>query len=246
MTKPLVLTFSGLDPTGGAGIAADIRAMSRAGAHCLPVVTALTSQTTTNAYHVQPVDAAILRDQVDTLLTDLTPAAIKIGLVADTATAELILQTCQRLGSVPVVADPVLRAGGGTALIPEHMVACWQERLQPACTLTTPNQSEFSILFPDQDLSGLGPGQSVLVTGADAGADPIVHQLLTAHGILRQFSVRRLPHAYHGSGCTLAAAIAARLARGEATENAIEAALKITSKILQEAFRPGTGQWIPG
>lgn len=241
----MVLTFSGLDPSGGAGIAADIRAMQHAGAHCLPLVTALTAQDTRDVIRVTPVAEAVLHEQLDTLLADVAPAAIKIGLVADAATARVIRAACDRLAGVPVVADPVLRAGGGAKLADDAMVSAWREVLLPAATLATPNTAEFARLFPDGAAGALNEGQFLLVTGSDDGADPIVHRLLSAHGEARAFTVPRLPHQYHGSGCTLAAAIAARLALGVGLEDAIAGSLAQVADSLRDAFRPGRGQWIP-
>ncbi len=245
MTIPLVLTFAGLDPSGGAGIAADIRSMHAAGAHCLPVVTALTVQDTRDVVRVTPVAAATLQEQVDTLLADIAPAAIKVGLVAEPATAQLIRTTCDRLPGVPVVGDPVLRAGGGTRLADAAMIAAWRDVLLPVMTLATPNRQEFTQLFPAGTAPVLRAGQHLLVTGADNGGDPVEHRLLSGGGETRDYTVPRLPHSYHGSGCALAAAIAARLAAGEPVERAITDALAQVSAALRGAFRPGGGQWIP-
>ncbi len=246
MKRPAVLTFSGLDPTGGAGIAADIRTMDRAGAHCLPLVTALTSQDTDSAHGVSAVAAAVLQDQLDVLLNDITPAAIKIGLVPDAAIAAVIAAVCQRLPEVPVVGDPVLSAGGGGELAATGMARCWREVLMPWVTIATPNQSEMQRIF------GTGapvPGEKrpcLLITTTDAGEDPIVHRLYRHDGGEQLFSTPRLAGQFHGSGCTLAAALAALLAQDRPLPEAVSGALQQAQLSLRNGFPLGRGQWIPG
>ena len=245
MSVPSVLTFSGLDPSGGAGIAADVRALSGAGAHCLPVITALTVQNTHDATTVTAVAPELLRAQVDALLADVRPAAVKIGLLPDAATLQVVRDACARLPGIPVVADPVLRAGGGGTLVQAGLVQAWRTELLPLVTLATPNADEFEQLFPGGDVTALKTAQRLLVTGADRGTDPVLHRLVAPSGPVRSFAVERLPHTYHGSGCTLAAAIAGRLARGADVEDAISGALEQTLRALREAFQPGGGQWLP-
>lgn len=245
MQRPAILTFSGLDPSGGAGIAADVRLMARCGAHCLPVITTLTVQDTHNALEWQPVEGALIRRQVDALLADIRPAAIKIGLVSEPEQVSLIAEVCTALPDIPVVADPVLRAGGGGALGGPGMADAWRERLLPQVTLATPNRREFQRLFPAGQPQ-LAADHWLLVTGADAGSNPIRHELLGPGGFLRSFESPRLPREFHGSGCTLAAALAAELAHGHAVEAAVQAALDNVAGSLATGFPIGGGQWIPG
>lgn len=250
-TVPSILCIGGQDPTGGAGIQADIETVAALGGHALTLVTALTAQDTHDIRSVHPVSADFFGIQMDSLLGDIRPAAIKIGLLGS---AELLplLRTLLQGFSGPVVLDPVLAAGGGFDLSGADLVRAIVEQLLPLATLVTPNRAEARRLAgcndPEQAAQTLlqaGAG-AVLMTGADeAEGDEVVNRLFVPRGQAQSFDWPRLPHRYHGSGCTLASACATRLAMGDDLLTAVSEAQAFTWQALSQATRPGDGQWLP-
>jgi hydroxymethylpyrimidine/phosphomethylpyrimidine kinase len=248
---PLVLCLSGLDPTGGAGIQADIEAIAATGAHALPVVTALTVQDTRNVVSSTAVNPDLIARQIDALIADCRIAAVKIGLLGDATQVDLIVERLTTL-DVPVVCDPVLRAGGGTDLVTAGLLAALRERLLPRVTVLTPNAAEARRLASGaEDVSGCAQSllargcRHVLITGGDEPGASVVNIWFTSGQIPRRFEWTRLPETFHGAGCTLAAAIAARLAHGAAIGAAIEDAQRWTQKALEHALRVGKGRRVP-
>lgn len=253
---PAVLVLAGHDATGGAGLVADAEAIAACGGWPLTVPTSLTVQTTRDVRRVTPASPDMMRETVQALVEDFEIAAIKLGLIADIATLEVILEVLRRLPGVPVVCDPVLRAGGGSELAATALPEALRERLLPGVDLLTPNRQELERLAPQADddtaraTELLSRGcQAVLITGTDqpaAGSDPacVTHTLHTPE-LTRQWHWPRLPGAYHGSGCTLAAAAAARLAAGERLVAACEQAQRFTWESLRHGWRPAAGQHLP-
>lgn len=248
---PRVLCLSGHDPTGGAGIHADIEAVSAAGAHALTVVTALTVQNTCDVRRVSPVAPLLLAEQIEALIEDGPIAAIKIGLLGDAEQLRVIVDAIQRL-RVPVVCDPVLRAGGGSNLVGAALQAAVIEELLPVTTLLTPNAAEARRLAPgsaDLDqcalrLLALGCA-NLLITGGDEAGDPVRNSWYTSGGAVIRYSWPRLPAQFHGAGCTLASAIAARVACGIPLGQAIEQGQRWTQSALEHAIAVGAGRRIP-
>lgn len=253
---PVVLVMAGHDPTGGAGLVADAEAVAACGGWALTLPTALTVQNCRDVQAVQPVAAETLRDMA-TALEDIEIAAIKIGLLVDTATLEAVVEIVRRRPGVPVVVDPVLKAGGGCELSTSALQATFRRELLPLVDILTPNRQELARLSGEAhrddthravDLMHLGC-QAVLVTGTDAPeadtpAGRVVHTLHAPDGD-RQWSWPRLPGVFHGSGCTLASALAARLARGETLITACEQAQAFTWQALAHGWQPGHDQWLP-
>jgi len=244
---PVVLSLSGHDPSGGAGIQADIEAIQAQGCHAATAVTCLTVQDSVRVHALYPVSAELFLRQAQCVLEDLQPEVIKIGLVASIAIAETLGELLELTGDLPVVLDPVLRAGNGRPL----SAAEFLRPLLPLCTLVTPNRQEARLLAGTEEDERCGPlllesgCDAVLVTGADeADADQVINSLHMPHQI-RHWRWPRLPGSYHGSGCTLASAIAARLALGEELAVAVEQAQHYTHRTLQAACRPGQGQQLP-
>lgn len=235
-----VLVFAGLDPSGGAGIAADLTAIAAQGVHALPVVTALTVQDHNRVYEVEPVDAALLGRQARALMDALEIDAVKIGIPGSRANAELIAQVIGQLRlrtpDLPVVLDPVLASGHGDALARGDARAVLAPLLALA-TVVVPNLAEASAL----DTSAC---QHVLVTGGHGSGAQVVNRWSGA-GHEREWRWPRLEGAFHGSGCTLAAAIAARLALGEALGTALDRAQAYVQRTLAQSFCIGPGQRIP-
>lgn len=254
MTPPTVLVIAGNDPSGGAGIAADLQAITAAGAHPAPVITALTVQDTVNASRVEAVAAELVAAQAEAVLQDMRVAAVKIGLLATADIATAVAALLARYPGLPVVLDPVLVAAGGARLAEEALVAVMLERLCPLTALLTPNAHEIRQLAPG---AADAPGRAALLRAvgcdfvlakggdeADAGGNEVLNTLY-GPGEPRLFRWPRLAGSFHGSGCTLASACAARIARGEEVAEAVANAQALTHGWLERAFRPGRGQLVP-
>ena len=252
---PTVLVLAGHDPTGGAGLVADAEAIAACGGWALTIPTALTVQNCRDVQRVVPCDPDTMRAAAEAL-GEFDIAAIKVGLVADLATLDAVADIVRRLPGVPLVVDPVLKAGGGRELSTAELVDAFRERLLPLVDILTPNRDELMRLssLPGEDteraveLMTLGC-QAVLVTGTDSPAvgtpgDRVAHTLHTPDQS-RQWSWPRLEGRYHGSGCTLAASLAARLAAGESLVAACEQAQAFTWEALAHGWRPGSDQALP-
>jgi len=249
---PIVLVVAGNDPSGGAGIGADIQAITAAGAHPAPVITALTVQDTVNASAVEPVPPRLVADQMRAVLADVPVAAVKIGLLATAGIAAAVAAVLETWPDTPLVLDPVLVAAGGARLSEEALVDVLLDRLCPRTTLLTPNAHEIRRLAPDEadgDARArrlLARGcRWVLAKGGDEAGDEIVNRLYGGGAEPHVLRWPRLPGAFHGSGCTLASACAARLALGDDVPAAVAAGQALTQRWLAAAFTPGRGQSIP-
>ena len=248
-----VWVFAGLDPSGGAGIQADIQAISAAGAHTLPIITALTVQTNERVYSVHPVDAAILREQCQALINhDTRIDAVKIGIVGHAKNADVISETIDQLRLInpqlPVVLDPVLASGLGDSLTQGDAVKALASLRQRA-TLITPNLPEAQQLTQSDDRVSqavrlLQDTPHVLIKGGHGTGHEVANTWFHHQG-QRVWQWSRLSGEFHGSGCTLASAVAARLAQGMAMEDALDAAQRYTQQSLDSAFRIADGQLIP-
>ena len=249
---PIVLFFSGNDPTGGAGLAADTAAALSLGCHPAPVVTAVTVQDTRRAHAYEPVTASLIIAQARAVLEDLPVAAVKIGMLGSAASVEAVHGVLRDYPRLPVVLDPVLAAGGGGELSDADTVDALRQLLLPQTTLLTPNLPEALRLAPDADgydaagaaLRSMG-AEYVLITGAHAQAPEVVNRLYSPHGGCEAMHWPRLAGEYHGSGCTLAAAAAAFIAQGGAPAAAARSAQRYTWNSLRAAYKPGRGQRLP-
>ena len=244
LPPPLVLSFAATDPTGGAGLQADVLTLAALGCHPLSVATAITVQDTHGVARVQPIDARLVAEQAERLLAELAVAAFKIGVVASAANAQAIAAVLSALPRVPVVLDPVLASGRGDSLADAAVLATMREHLLPRTTVLTPNALEARTLGGVAECLARGC-RYVLVTGTHADTPEVVNTLHEAGGIVREDRWPRLPGSYHGSGCTLASAIAARLAHGDAVPKAVRAAQDYTWHALERGFRPASGQYLP-
>lgn len=238
--KPCVLVFSGLDPSGGAGIQADIEAIAAQGAHALPIVTALTVQDNQRVFEVAPVDAGLLTRQAALLADSMPIRAVKLGIPGNLANAEaiagIVLLLRARQPALPVVLDPVLASGHGDALVRGNALAALAPLLAVA-TVATPNLPEAAAL----ELSGC---PHVLVTGGHGDGDEVVNRWHSRDG-MREWRWPRLPGEFHGSGCTLASSLAARLALGDAMAQALERAQRCCNQSLADSYAIAPGQRIP-
>ena len=258
---PVVMTLAGNDPTGGAGLAADIETLVSLGCHPAPVITALTVQDTWNVSALLPVDPAQVLAQARAVLADLPVVAVKIGVIGSADNAIALHQLLKAWPDLPVILDPVLAAGGGTELANAELIEAIQTLLLPMTTILTPNGPEARRLAPEADtleacaMALLARGcRYVLITGGHdtESTSDLVNRLYGHNRLLNRYHWPRLPDQYHGSGCTLASAIAALVAQGhaeptweEAILSTIHRAQHYTWQSLHASYRVGGGQRLP-
>ena len=259
MPPPAVLTFAATDPTGGAGIQADLMSVSAIGCHALSVITAVTVQDSVGVSAVLPIDAEWVEDQARAVLEDMPVDAFKIGLLGSVENVVAIAGVLADYPEVPVVFDPVLASGRGDALTDDDMLAAMRELLLPLTTVLTPNSLEARRLSATQDEDEESPAELgvcarrllelgseyVLLTGTHENTLQVFNDLYDVSGRIRRDAWTRLPGSYHGSGCTLASALAACLAHGLPVAEAVREAQEFTWRALAAGFRPGMGQYIP-
>ena len=249
--RPAVLSFSGHDPSGGAGVQADIETIASHQCHSLSVITALTEQDTQNVIKLIPQNPRNIINQAQTLIADIPIKAFKIGLLGHPDTAHAVHSVINQHPNIPVVFDPVLAAGGGTDLSDDSLINAINELLLPYTTVLTPNSEEAHRLtglhkLNECGLSLLQKGcDYVLITGTHETTPEVSNQLFHNGQCIETYSWHRLPYSYHGSGCTLAASIAALLAQGLDILAAVAEAQEFTWNALQAGFQPGKGQHIP-
>ena len=248
---PVVMALSGSDPSGGAGIQADIEALASMGCHCAPVITALTVQDTHRVHRFQPVDPELVLEQARTVLADMPVAIFKLGMLGTPEMARAAATLLREHPHTPVVLDPVVAGGGGGSLGNEPVLEALRELL-PLTTVLTPNSPEARLLAPGcETLDACGARileagcEYVLVTGTHEESEHVENRLY-AHGRrVETFTWERLPHSYHGSGCTLASSIAGLMALGLEPFTAVHEAQEYTWDTLQNAYRIGQGQHLP-
>lgn len=258
LVPPIVLTFAGSDPSGGAGLQADIMTLSSMGCHPLSVVTAVTVQDSAGVEGVLAIDSDWVADQARAVLEDMPVAAFKIGMLGSVENIAAIAEILSDYPQIPLVLDPVLTSGRGDELAGEEIIAALTELLLPQTTILTPNSLEARRLAQDDDIEDDDPdldecarrlidagSEYVLVTGTHESTPKVVNTLYGETGIVRADTWDRLPGSYHGSGCTLASAIAANLANGLDIADAVRDAQEYTWQALAGGFRPGMGQHFP-
>ena len=247
---PVALTIAGSDPSGGAGVQADLKTFQRHGAYGTGVVTLLTVQDTTAVHRVDAIDAELVAEQLDALLADVPPAAAKCGALGSAAIAAVVAE--RLVGrQLPFVVDPVRIATHGSPLLARAAREVLLERLLPAAALVTPNAQEAAWLSgePVEDQAGVeraarrlldtGVG-AVMITGGHVPGPDAVDLLWTAEGPQR-LSAPRVAGRFHGLGCALSAAITARLACGESLPAACAAAKRWLHAAMLRGLRPGAG-----
>ena len=254
---PIVLTFAASDPTGGAGLQADILTLASMGCHPLSVVTALTVQDTRGVDDVLAIDSDWVVDQARKLLEDMPVAAFKLGVLGSIENITAIAEIISDYPEVPVILDPVLASGRGDTLAGEDMIIALRELIVPQTTVLTPNSMEARRLA-EEDEEGDDPGldecasrlvtlgcEFVLITGTHENTPEVINTLYGEDGVVRSDRWKRLQGSFHGSGCTLASAIAATMANGLDVPEAVREAQEYTWQALMHGFRPGMGQQIP-
>jgi hydroxymethylpyrimidine/phosphomethylpyrimidine kinase len=254
---PLVLVFAASDPTGGAGVQADLLTLAAMGCHPLSSITALTIQDTRGVDDVLPMDSEWVADQARMVLEDMRVDAFKLGMLGSVEAIAAIAEVLSDYPDVPVVLDPVLASGAGDELASEEMISAMSEMLLPQTTVLTPNstearrlarheedEEEMSLELAAARLLGFGC-EYILITGSHENTPRVINTLYAEQGVVRCDAWDRLSGTYHGSGCTLASALAASLALGQDISQAVWNAQEFTYETLKAAFRPGMGQYIP-
>jgi len=256
---PTVLIFAATDPTGGAGLQADLLTVASLGCHPLSVVTAFTVQDTVGVEDFLPLDAGWIADQARCVLEDMPVAAFKIGMLGSVEIAAAIAEIVSDYPDIPLVLDPVLASGRGDELATDDLIYAMRDLLLPQTTLITPNGMEARRLAEDDEdededapdldecaarLIDLGC-EYVLITGSHEQTAQVTNILYAESGRLQNLDWDRLPGSYHGSGCTLASAIAALLTQGLSLEEAVKSAQEYTYEALRAGYRLGMGQHIP-
>jgi len=248
---PIVLSISGHDPSGGAGIQADIEAITALGCKAATVVTCLTVQDTVDVRRVAPLSPDLVEAQLHTLMNDIKVRVVKIGLLGDAAIADTVAAVLRGHPEIPVILDPVLAAGGGRELAAGNLIRSVRRNLLPQTHLITPNAPEARRLADRPSLEECAIDllqcgcKAVLITGTHE-QEPEVTNLLYRKDKKPLYSTwPRLAGSYHGSGCTLASSIAALLAGGLTLEEAVLEGQEYTWKALSFGTAPGKGQSLP-
>lgn len=249
---PVVMTLAGNDPSGGAGIQADIEAIASMGCHAAPVITTLTVQDTQDIKEILPLSPGLVTAQARAVLEDMPVAAIKIGLMGSVEIAEVIHTLLKDYPDIPVILDPVLATGGGTPLANAQLIDALRTLLLPMIKVLTPNSIEARQLAPEADsLDACAMAllsrdcEFVLITGTHENSPKVINNLYGNNRRLESFAWERLPGRYHGSGCTLASAIAGLMAQGQEPYSAIHQAQEYTWQSLRAGYRIGMGQYLP-
>lgn len=261
-TPPTVMTFSATDPSGGAGMQADLMTISSMGCHPLSVITGSTVQDTIGVDNLIALDADWVNDQARAILEDIPVHAFKLGLLGSVDNVAVIAEILADYPEIPLVVDPILASGRGDALTTEAMQTAMQTLIFPQSTLVTPNSFEAKRLCygeeaESQDYTLAETAEQlyqagceyVMITGTHERTTDVVNTLYGMKdgefAIIQDYHWPRLEGSYHGSGCTLASAIAACLAHGLPVEEAVKEAQDFTWQTLKNGFRPGMGQYIP-
>jgi hydroxymethylpyrimidine/phosphomethylpyrimidine kinase len=250
-SPPIALTIAGSDSGGGAGIQADLKTFHARGVHGLSVIAAITSQNTRGVTAVHAVPQAHIRSQIAAVFDDFPIGAVKTGMLGSAAITRLVAQEMQRRQPAWLVVDPVMIATSGARLLDEDAVEAMVQELIPLADILTPNIPEaeallgWSIRKPvDFDRAGLAllelGAKSVLLKGGHAGGRIVIDHFYDARGVL-ELHHPRLKLEGHGTGCTLASAVAAELAKGRTPRSAVRSAATYVHQALQRAYRPGGG-----
>ncbi|MDA8363084.1 MAG: hydroxymethylpyrimidine/phosphomethylpyrimidine kinase [Gammaproteobacteria bacterium] len=249
---PVVLVFAGNDATGGAGLQADIQALTSLGCHPAPVVTAITVQDTIGVKQFSSVESGLVIAQARAVLEDMPVAAFKTGMLGSVANLTAIAGIVEDYPEIPLIVDPVMASGQGDELVEEPIEDALRALLIPQATLITPNSIEARRLAPDADTLDacaqqlLSDGcRFVLITGTHENTPKVVNRFYGNRRLLDTFSWERLPGSYHGSGCTLASACAATFAHGFDPVDAVAEAQDYTWNAISHGQRLGMGQYLP-
>ncbi len=248
----VALTIAGSDSSGGAGIQADLKTFSAFGVYGASAITALTAQNTVGVRSVADLDPEFIAEQIDAVMDDLPVAAAKTGMLSSQDIIEAVAARVRVRAILNLVVDPVIVAASGDLLLAPGAVAAMREHMFPLAALVTPNLRETEILLGREDVKDraamrraaidlvrMGARAALITGGALPGPDAI-DVLFDGHET-HEFSHPRSGRRAHGAGCTLSAAIAAGVARGESMLDAIRAAKDYVSNAIEQAPRFGNG-----
>ena len=249
--RPVVLALSGHDPSGAAGAQADIETLANADCHCVSVLTCLTTQNTARFESLEAPSPARFKERLTLLTEDIPINACKIGLLGSPALVDVITDYLESV-TLPVVLDPILRAGVGGNIAQPGLTQALTEKLFPQAAIVTPNRAEALALTGLADAAATPQAlldfgcEAALVTGADETGTEVINAYRDRAGAVAEYRWEKLPGQFHGSGCTLSACIAGRLAQGDSLKTAVETAQSYTWQTLKRAQRLGRAQSHPG
>lgn len=232
-----VLIIAGSDSGGGAGIQADARTVSMLGGHAMTAITAITAQNTLGVQAVHPVPADMVIAQMESVLSDIGADAVKIGMIGSAPTAHAVADALGALNGVPIIFDPVMIATSGSVLADADTIAAF-ERLMRIATVVTPNIPELEALGGDSIAKRFGC--TVLAKGGHGDSATLTDRLFDSGGTIKQWRSQRIDTQHtHGTGCTLASALATGLAQGLGIVSAIDMARRYVRDSIKLA--PGLG-----
>lgn len=246
---PVALTIAGSDPSGGAGLQADLKTFHRFGVYGETVVTLITAQNTLGVSRVEVMPADLVRDQMLSVLSDIPPGAAKIGALGNRAVVEVVGELAEDF-TFPLIVDPVMLSSEGTPLLDEEGRVALAELLLPRAYLITPNLAEASLLagIEVEDLAsmrqaaeaiaGMGP-RNVLIKGGHLKSEAVDILLLQSGKVVEFYARRLTTRNTHGTGCSYAAAITAEIAKGTHIEEAVGRAKRFITEAIRQA--PGLG-----
>jgi hydroxymethylpyrimidine/phosphomethylpyrimidine kinase len=246
-----VLTIAGSDSGGGAGIQADLKTFAAHRVHGLSAITALTAQNTRGVTGVAVTGAGFIAEQIDACFADFDIRAVKLGMLANADVIHAVSDSLERQHPVPIVVDPVMVATSGAALLDPAAVGAMLDRLLPMATVLTPNVPEAEVLLgrhiidvedvleASRALIARGCRGVLLKGGHLRGDGPVIDVLALPGGRAERFEHARLDVRAHGTGCTLASAIAAELALGQSLVTACARGTDYVHRALAAGYRPG-------
>ena len=249
----IIFSIAGSDPSGGAGIQADIKTISALGGYAAAAITAITSQNTLGVQGVYPLPQEVVASQIRSVMEDLHPAALKIGMVHNEAIVAAIADAIVLYRPTYVVYDPVMISTSGRRLMAEATIQAIESQLFPRCTLITPNLHEASLLLgyplttPEEmaqggELLAQRYGCWVLVKGGHLVGNEMCDLLCNATEVHRYTSAKCPSHNLHGTGCTLSSAIATLLAQGQPIHQAVAQAKAYITQAIEHGASLHIGQ----
>ena len=243
-----VLLFSGLDPSGAAGVSADIETINQFGITPLPIITTLTVQNTQNVTFLEATNNSLIQAQFKSIKEDIDFKVVKIGLLGSSSQIKTIAKLLINRPDLFIVLDPIIVSSSDNELSTDSMIEAMRNDLIPLCSLLTPNLSELSSLAPGLNEESAVASLKcpwVLVTTSDSSEVEIEHRLYHHSNLVSKFTYIKLPGNYHGSGCTLSSAISALIATDVSVEDACRRALDYTYQTLLNAKKLGKMQYHP-
>jgi hydroxymethylpyrimidine/phosphomethylpyrimidine kinase len=249
-----VLSIAGSDPSGGAGIQADLKTFAALGVYGCAVPAVLTAQNTRGVSRVFALPPDFLEAQLEDVLQDIRIDAVKIGMLGGRAAVQTVSEVLRRHSVPVVVLDPVLRASTGATLLDADAIATLRDELLPLTTLVTPNAAEAGVLLGREATTSVAEAadaaralvrltlRGALVTGGHVGTGELCSDVLCWDGEITRYDVPRVPHDNHGTGCTLSSAIAAYLALGEPIDSACALAQRFVAAAMSASERLSAGR----